>query len=143
MKEGIFIGPQIRSVLQDEGFKQSLSGAELEAWEAFKWVCENFLGNHKSPTYREGVQRLIDSYQNLGCRMSLKLHFLHSHVDFPPENLGMVSDEQGERFHQDIQLMERCYQGLWNESMMADFCWMLFRDNPGEEYNRKSYSKHF
>lgn len=143
MKEGIFIGPQIRSVLQDEGFKQSLSGAELEAWEAFKWSCENFLGNHKSPTYREGVQRLIDSYQNLGCRMSLKMHFLHSHVDYFPENLGMVSDEQGERFHQDIQLMERRYQGLWNESMMADFCWMLFRDNPGEEYNRKSYSKHF
>jgi DNA-binding ferritin-like protein len=32
--------------------------------------------------------------------MSLKVHFLHSHLDFFPENLGEVSDEQGERFQQ-------------------------------------------
>ena len=32
--------------------------------------------------------------------MSLKIHFLHSHLDFFPENLGDVSDEHGERFHQ-------------------------------------------
>lgn len=49
MKEGIFIGPQIKSVLQDEGFKQTLSKAELTAWEAFQWLCDNFLGIHKSP----------------------------------------------------------------------------------------------
>ena len=27
--------------------------------------------------------------------MSLKMHFLHSHLDFFPPNLGAVSDEQG------------------------------------------------
>jgi hypothetical protein len=32
-------------------------------------------------------------------------------------DLGAISDEQGERFHQDIQLMETRYQGFWNESM--------------------------
>ncbi|KRX78455.1 putative ATP-dependent RNA helicase DDX23 [Trichinella sp. T6] len=32
----------------------------------------------------------------------LKLHFLHSHLDFFPQNLGDVSEEQGERFHHDI-----------------------------------------
>ncbi|GBP90238.1 hypothetical protein EVAR_100685_1 [Eumeta japonica] len=30
--------------------------------------------------------------------MSLKIHFLHSHLDFFPQNLGAVSDEHGERF---------------------------------------------
>jgi hypothetical protein len=42
--------------------------------------------------------------------MSLKLHFLFLHLDQFPENLGAVSEEQGERFHQDIKEMERWYQ---------------------------------
>ena len=41
--------------------------------------------------------------------MSLKIHFLESHLDFLPENLGEVSDEHGERFHQDITAMEKRY----------------------------------
>ena len=61
--------------------------------------------------------------------MPLKLHFLHSHIDFFPENLGAVSDGQGERFHQDIHTTENRCQGFWNESIMADHCWMLYRDN--------------
>ena len=36
--------------------------------------------------------------------MSIKVHFLHSHLDRFPENLGDVSDEQGERFPQGIKL---------------------------------------
>ena len=30
--------------------------------------------------------------------MSLKIHFLESHLDFFPENIGEVSDEHGENF---------------------------------------------
>jgi len=143
LKEGIFVGPQIRQIMQDEGFQKSLDALELDAWNAFKWICENFLGNHKSPTYADGVQRLLDAYHKLGCRMSLKIHFLHSHLDFFPQNMGAVSDEQGERFHQDIQLMEKRYQGFWSESMLADYCWMLYRDIPDKVYSRKSSSWHF
>ena len=32
--------------------------------------------------------------------MSLKIHFLSSQLDFFPEKSGSVSDEHGERFHQ-------------------------------------------
>ena len=35
---------------------------------------------------------------------------LDSHLDFFAENLGTMSDEQGERFHQDIASMEQRYQ---------------------------------
>ncbi|GBP38254.1 hypothetical protein EVAR_18134_1 [Eumeta japonica] len=35
--------------------------------------------------------------------MGIKLHYLHSHLDHYPENLGDLSEEQGERFHQDIK----------------------------------------
>ncbi|KAL7630004.1 UNVERIFIED_CONTAM: hypothetical protein RMT77_019877 [Armadillidium vulgare] len=59
--------------------------------------------------------------------MSIKIHYLHSHLDNFPENLGDVSDEQGERFHQDIKTMEERYQGRWNSHMMADYCWSLMR----------------
>ena len=61
--------------------------------------------------------------------MSLKIHFLHSHLGEFPGNLGEVSDEQGERFHQDIAEMERRYQGRWDPSMLGDYCWSLLRDD--------------
>ena len=60
--------------------------------------------------------------------MSIKLHFLDSHLDFFPDNLGDYSEEQGERFHQDIKTMETRYQGRWNVNMMADYCWSIKRD---------------
>ena len=71
------------------------------------------------------VSHLIESYEKLGCHMSLKLHFLHSHLDFFLDNLENVSEEHGERFHQDIQVMEKRYQGRWNEAMMGDYVWYL------------------
>ena len=46
------------------------------------------------------------------------MHFLHSHLDFFPPNLGKVSDEQGERFHQDISVIEGRYQGRFDANMM-------------------------
>jgi len=48
--------------------------------------------------------------------MSLKIHVLGSHLNFFPENLGEVSGEHGERFHQDIMTMEERYQGKWMSS---------------------------
>ena len=50
--------------------------------------------------------------------MNIKMHFLHSHLDNFSENCGDVSDEQGERFHRDINVMEERYQGRWDKRMM-------------------------
>jgi hypothetical protein len=55
----------------------------------------------------ELVNKLSQSYHKLGCNMLLKIHFLHSHLDFFPENCGAASDEHGERFHQDISSMKK------------------------------------
>ena len=49
-------------------------------------------------------------------------------LEFFPENLGEVSDEHGEIFHQDIMAMEKRYQGKWTSSMLVDYCWTLKRD---------------
>ncbi|UYV70377.1 hypothetical protein LAZ67_7002785 [Cordylochernes scorpioides] len=64
----------------------------------------------KVENYRDIVNDLLLSFKALGCNMSLKIHFLHSHLDFFPDNLGAVSDEHGERFHQAISSMEKRYQ---------------------------------
>jgi hypothetical protein len=70
--------------------------------------------------------------------MSLKVHFLDCHLDFFPENLGAISDEHGERFHQDISNMGKQYQSKRSLSMLADYCWTLERDVPQVTYSRKS-----
>jgi hypothetical protein len=66
------------------------------------------------------VQDLLSSYKAMWWNMSLKIHFLESHLDSFPENLGKVSDEHGERFHQDIMIMEKRYLGNWTSRMLAD-----------------------
>jgi len=130
MKEGIFIGPQIRELMQDKQFDEDLIETERNAWLSFKRICKDFLGNHKVANYQDVVQDLLTSYIGMGCNMSLKIHFLESHLDFLPENLGEVSDEHGERFHQDILAKEKRYQGKWTSSMLADYCQTLKRDVP-------------
>nr|CAH7720188.1 unnamed protein product [Callosobruchus chinensis]CAH7723644.1 unnamed protein product [Callosobruchus chinensis]CAH7723806.1 unnamed protein product [Callosobruchus chinensis]CAH7724224.1 unnamed protein product [Callosobruchus chinensis]CAH7724230.1 unnamed protein product [Callosobruchus chinensis] len=73
----------------------------------------------------------------MGCNISLKVHFLHSHLDFFPENLGAVYDEHGERFHQDIAKMEKRFPGKWSASMLAKYCWFLGRDSCTSGYKGK------
>ena len=66
--------------------------------------------------------------------MSLKMHFLHYHLDFFSPNLGEVSDVQGERFHQDISVIK----GRHNRAdRMGDFCWYLQRKSKGLSSKRK------
>lgn len=78
-----------------------------------------------------------------GVNMSLKIHFLHSHLDFFPNNLGDVSDEHGERFHQEMKSMEQNYQGFWDERMMGDYIWFLIRETDIEKNKRQSKTKNY
>ena len=129
LKDGIFVRPQIREVLKDTDFEELLNLKELRAWEVFESVCSGFLGNTRVPNYQAYIEQLLESYEDMGCRMSLKIHFLHSHHNFFPPNLGAVSDKHGERFHQDITKMENNYQGKCN---------LVLRDIPEAKYTRCS-----
>jgi len=62
---------------------------------------------------------------------------------FFSENVGEVSDEHGEKFHQDILAMEKRYQGNWASCMLADYRWTLNRDVPEANYWRKLYASTF
>ena len=86
---------------------------------------------------------MLGNFRIPGISMSIKVHFLHSHQDQFPENLDDVSNEQSERFHQDIKTMEERYQGRWDIKMMADYCWNLKHDKPDSEHSRKSWKYKF
>ena len=143
VESGIFVKPQIRRMLASEKLEEQMSDLKRNAWQAFRMIVEEFLGNHRRDDCTMVVSNLIESYEKLGWRMSLKLHFLHSHLDFFQNNFGNVSEEQGERCYQDIQVMEKRYQKRWNEAMMGDCVSNLMR-KCNTTYKQKIYSKvHF
>jgi hypothetical protein len=47
--------------------------------------------------------------------------------------MAVVSDKQGERFHQDISQTEKRYSEKSNSNMLADYCWSLIRETPTGE----------
>ena len=122
LKAGMFDGTQIRKIMRDSGFVKSMTVVESAAWISFSLVVKNFLGNTKADNYKEVVKDMLFNFKNLGMKMSIKVHYLFCHLDRFPENLGDLSKEQGERFHQDIKVMEERYQGSWDTHMMSDYC---------------------
>ena len=72
-KEGIFVGPQIRKLINDDVFPTTMNELEKSAWESFKEVVSKFLGNKKSSDYI--VEEMLGNFQKLGCRMSIKVHY--------------------------------------------------------------------
>ena len=138
IKEGIFVGPQITQLFADKTFEKLLRDDEGQVWGAFHQVATKFLGNVRAPNYKDLVNDMLGLFHEFGCNMSLKIHFLDSHLDFFPDNCGMVSDEHGERFHQEVATIEQRYQGKWSTSMLADYCWTLLRDAPQLKYTRQA-----
>ena len=143
IKAGVFNGPQIRQLIKDPHYLSHMNEKELAAWNAFVKVIKDFLGNHKASNHAELVSNMLTNFKDLGCNMSIKIHYLYNHLDYFPKNLGDVSEEQGERFHQDIRVMEERYQGRWDAAMMADYCWNLQRNCPDSTHSRKSRKRHF
>jgi len=62
IKEGIFIGHQIRELMRDKQFDEDLNETGRNAWLSFKRICKGFLGNHKAANYQDAVQDLLTSY---------------------------------------------------------------------------------
>jgi len=129
--------------MKDSHFEELLEDVELRAWKALKAVIENFLGNNIAGNYVELVQTMLDAFYQMKCNMALKVHLLHSHLDFFPPNLGDVSNKHGEKFHQDIATMGKRYQGRWTPTMLADYCWSLIREATDVKYKCKSRVKRF
>ena len=140
---GVFEGPQIRTLIRDDQFVAKMTALERAAWLSFVAVVHNFLGNNKAGNYSELVNRILLAFRDFGCNLSIMIHFLNSYLDQFPDNLGTVSDKQGERFQRDLKIMEEHYQGRWDKIMVADYCWSIRRNCPDEVYKCKSYKHKF
>jgi hypothetical protein len=108
MKEEVSVGPHIRKLFREDMFNNLIQDDKKNAWDAFRLMSTNFLGNIGVENYQELVEDM-SLYHKLGSNMSLHIHMLHSHLDFFPDNCGMISFEHGERFRQELATMEKRY----------------------------------
>jgi len=119
-------------------FNSVLQGDDKNASDAFRLVQTNFLGNIRAENYKELTENMLSLYHRLRCNMSLKIHMLHFHLDFFPNNCGMASDEHGECFHREIATMEKRYQGKVVPFHVGYYCWTLARNAPEQILRRQA-----
>ena len=105
---------------------------------------EIFVGPQINTTLKsKTLEEKMNETENMGYRMSVKLHFLCSHLDFFQENLGHFSEDHGERFHQDIEPMEKRYKGRWDSAMMGDYIRSLIRQDKSGHKRKTRSTVHF
>ncbi|GBP11873.1 hypothetical protein EVAR_74511_1 [Eumeta japonica] len=114
---------------------------ERESKAKVRLVAENFLRNKRNDIYAELTKNILSSFRKMGCNTALKIHFLHSHSDFLPDNCGAFMC-YGEHFHQDIVNMEKRCERHWNVSMLADYCCTVCRDITEAECKRAATKQH-
>lgn len=122
LEQGVLNGPDIRKLMKTDSFDAVLEPPELEAWQSVKGVCEGVLGKNRAPHYERLVQKMMKSFEIIGVNMSLKIHFLHFHLDVFSRQLSTESDEQGERYHQVAMPFEKRYLIIFLVSVELFFC---------------------
>lgn len=85
---------QIWEVQKDKVFEDLLTLIEMRAWKAFKSDYNGFLGNTCVPDWQECIENLLQSYEDMGCRMPLKIHSFQFLNFFSP-HLWVMSLEKG------------------------------------------------
>ena len=78
------MGLQIRELFKDDMFNSLIQGDEKKAWDTFRLVSANFLGNIRVGNYKELIEDVLLLFHKLGCNMSLKIHLLFLPIGFPP-----------------------------------------------------------
>jgi hypothetical protein len=83
------VGPQDRKLFREDMFNNLLQDDEKTVWDSFRLVSNNFLENIEVENYKELIEEMLSFYHKVGCNVSLKIHMLHSHLDFFPVNCGI------------------------------------------------------
>ena len=74
VKGGIFTGPQIRQMLSSKDLEDKMTVLERDSWQSFCNVVHSFLEKNNAENHEDSVQTLLQTYSNLGSRMSIKMH---------------------------------------------------------------------
>ena len=88
-----------------------MTKVKQDAWNSYVFVVKDFLVSRRAQNYMSFVETMLANFHALGARMNIKLHYLICHLDHFSDDLGDMSEEQGESFHQDIKVMEERCQG--------------------------------
>jgi len=146
---GVLTGPDIRKLVKSNEFTAVLTNDYRKAWEALKDVIQNVLGKHRADPdeAKKFVATMLENFENINVSMTLKLHFLHHHLDTFLQQLPAESDEQGERFHQVTMPMEKRFKGKKLDAMLAEVCWWSHKacqydDEVGEGLEDPGHSGH-
>ena len=96
----------IKKLIKEFEFLNSVNDLELRAWASLFLLRKKL--RWQSPSRKQQIisENLLKSLQNIRANISIKVHFVHSHLDKFSDDCGDVSNEQGERFHQDIEIMK-------------------------------------
>ncbi|XP_036341451.1 uncharacterized protein LOC118750829 [Rhagoletis pomonella] len=97
--------------MKSKKFIGALDDNDYFAWRAVKKVIRYFLGSTRAHNYPALVTKMLHYFQKIGVNMSLKIHFLHHHLEYFSKQLASESDEHSERFHQVAMPMETRYKG--------------------------------
>ena len=61
--EGIFDGPEIRTLYRDENIDKTMNDVEKSAWSSFKEVSTKFLSNTNDVNYINVVKRMARNFE--------------------------------------------------------------------------------
>ena len=122
---GIFTGPQVDKIIEDDGFISALTEEENACRKAILDVLRHVLvPSDFSVMYkRQCVDNMISRFRNLEVNYSPKLHYVDIHL---PELLSrqfVVSDQHGERLHQTFKTFDVRYSNKSLTKMILDYLW--------------------
>ena len=103
--------------MSDKLFEENLYPLETESWKQFCLVVKK---------HYPGFFIKLEKYCGKNVTENSFSPFLPR---FFPPNMGEISDEHDECFHQKIKQMENRYQGRISKNMLADYCWFLHRES--------------
>ena len=66
---------KIRKLIKDDEFVNSMNDLELLTWTSLVDAGKNLLGNRRAENYKELVEKLLKSLQDIGTHMSINVHF--------------------------------------------------------------------
>ena len=88
----------------------------------FLFMIYYVLGKDITEDWKEQIDRLISALQSMWCpTVSSVMHLLFKHKEKCEPYIGIFSDEQGERLHQEMQTIEKRFQKCLNKEMLAEY----------------------
>jgi hypothetical protein len=119
IKEWVSVGSQIRELMQHVKFKDWLSEVKEKHGKISNFSLPILGEVLRQNTVVIMVADFVQSCKAMRREIFISMHFFDSHLVVFLKHFGALSDEHGERFHQDISTMERRHQGTWISSMVV------------------------